>query len=96
MHERTAVVTLVGLALCVALFGAAWVVAPVSCDGGLTIYSIIGVIVVCVQMWLPLGMRAGGTPNARFGLAALLATLGVITWFVAAELANVRFMCRLF
>jgi len=46
-------------------------------------------------MWLPLGMRAGGTPNARFGLAALLATLGVVTWFVAAEIAGVRFMCRL-
>ena len=95
MHERTAIITGVGLLLCVVLFAAAWIAAPLSCDGGLTTYSIIGVVVVCVQMWLPLGMRAGGTPNARFGLAALLATLGVITWFVAAEIAGVRFMCRL-
>ncbi|HSG91956.1 MAG TPA: hypothetical protein VLA56_22265 [Pseudomonadales bacterium] len=91
--SRTLPVSAFALLLCVLLALGAWLTAPASCTWGLTAYSLLGTVVVCVQMWMPLGLRAGATPNRRFGLAALLATCGVVTWMVAAELAGVRYLC---
>jgi hypothetical protein len=71
----------------------AFLAALAPCGWGLGLYSVAGVVVATVATCLPLWLRAGGTPNRRFGLAGMLAMLAGILWWIGLEWADLGLVC---
>jgi len=83
-------------ALCIGLFGFAFLAAPHACEWGLSAYFCSGVGVVLVLLALPFVFHRE-RPLLKRGLFSLgLCALGVVVWFGGLFIANVRILCRLF
>ncbi len=95
MNRRTLCLTLTA-GIGVALFAAAFVVAPRSCEGGLEAYVWIGVAAFVTLVTLPFLVLAGSSVPARFGWALAFASFGAAAWLAGAFAANVRILFRLF
>ncbi|MEO8752562.1 MAG: hypothetical protein ABI624_07785 [Casimicrobiaceae bacterium] len=80
----------------VAVFAAAFAVAPHSCEGGLEIYFWIGAAALGALVALPLVVLAGSSVPARLAWVLGFAAFGIAAWLAGAFAANVRILCRLF
>ena len=78
------------------VFSLAFLAAPRSCEGGLTLYFWAGVASVIVLIALPFIKSLGASVPSRVGYAVGFAAFGVAVWIAGLFLANVRIMCRLF
>jgi len=82
-------------ALGVALFSLAFVVAPRSCEGGLTLYFWCGIAALVVWLALPFAARIGRSLRVRVVWSIGLGILGAAVWVAGLVIANVRFICGL-
>lgn len=83
-------------ALCLALLGAAFLVAPHSCEWGLTAYFWLGVAVTITLLVIPFAMKG----NLHF-FKRVLASLGLVAlaaavWVAGLYAADIQVICRLF
>lgn len=90
------VALLLALAIGGAVFALAFLVAPRSCEGGLTVYWWAGVIGVVALAAIPPVVRAGQSVPGRIAWAAGFLAFGVAVWIAGLLAANVRIICRLF
>lgn len=79
--------------ICAVQIGFAFLAPLAGCGAGLALYSAVGIVVVVICGLLPIWLRAGATPNRRFGLAGVLATLASVLWYVGLEVADVSVLC---
>jgi hypothetical protein len=86
----------VALGVSAAMVVAAYVAAPRSCEGGLELYVLAGLVGVLALAALPFAARAGRPLASCFGAAVGYGAVGVAVWIAALLIANVRIMCRLF
>lgn len=82
--------------IAVAIIVCAFAAAPRSCEGGLELYFVAGLIGVAALAALPFVVRGGRSMSSRIAPAAGYAALGIAVWIAALFIANVRIMCRLF
>jgi hypothetical protein len=78
------------------VFSLAFVAAPRSCDGGLTLYFWAGVVSLLGLMVLPFLTAIGRTKAARIAWSIGFAGYGVAIWLTGLLVANIRVLCRLF
>ncbi|HEX2830830.1 MAG TPA: hypothetical protein VHP37_31130 [Burkholderiales bacterium] len=83
-------------AISAAMVVAAFAAAPRSCEGGLELYFVAGLVGVAALAALPFIARAGWPAASCIGPAAGYAGFGVAVWIAALFIANVRILCRLF
>lgn len=95
MTDRTASISLVA-ALCAALLVVAFIVAPHSCQGGLTAYFWVGVVVTLVFLAIPFTLGRKMPILTRAFASLGLVVLGVVVWIGGLFAANVSIFCRLF
>ncbi len=79
-----------------ATFVLAFIVAPRSCEGGLTFYFWSGVVSLIALAALPLSMALGRSIGIRLAWALGFFAFGFAAWFAGLFAANVQIMCRLF
>jgi hypothetical protein len=94
MGRRT--MLLAAAVICAIVLALAFVVAPRSCEGGLTLYFWSGMAALLLLIALPFVAHAGPSLPARLLWSLGLALGGVAAWFAGLFLANVQIMCRLF
>jgi hypothetical protein len=95
MTDRTASISLASV-LCVALFAMAFLAAPHSCQGGLTEYFWLGVVVTIALLVIPFVLERK-LPILKRTLASLgLVVLGAAVWVSGVFAANISIICRLF
>jgi len=85
-----------GAALWAAMAVSALWAAPRSCEGGLEVYLLAGLVGVVASLAVPILMRTDCSALRRLALGLLFAGIGVAVWIAALAGANVRIMCRLF
>ena len=84
------------VAVNVAVVAIAFVAAPRSCEGGLTLYFWSGMASLIVLGALPFLTSLGHSVAMRLAWGLGFVVLGVAVWFAGLFAANVRIMCRLF
>lgn len=95
MTDRTASISLASV-LCIALFAIAFLVAPHSCQGGLTAYFWLGVVVTTALLVIPLALERN-LPILKRAFASFgLVVLGAAVWVAGVFAANISIVCRLF
>jgi hypothetical protein len=75
-------------ALCLAVFGLAFAVAPHACGGGIEVYFWSGVAATFILLALPWIMRRDRSAPIRAALS--------LGWGLAGVLASIRFFCVMF
>lgn len=82
-------------ALCIGLFGFAFVAAPHSCEWGIGAYAWAGAATVVALMALP--FIAGRASSLTMGvcLSLGLGIAGCVVWLAGLFAANVRIICSL-
>jgi hypothetical protein len=83
-------------AVCLALFAFAFVVAPRSCEGGLSAYVLTGVAAVGALLAVPFVSQPDLPWGSRLPRGLMLALLGSAVWTAGLFAADVRIVCRLF
>ena len=78
------------------VFALAFLAAPRSCEGGLTLYFWAGVASLILLIALPFLTSIGNSLLIRLAWGLGLSVFGAAVWFAGLFLANVRIMCRLF
>jgi hypothetical protein len=93
--HRPSTLWIVGV-ICVAVFALAFVVAPKSCEGGLTIYFWSGVAAIVALFIVPVALRTdlSGLKRVAFGIG--FSVLGAATWIGGLFASNMQILCRLF
>lgn len=86
---------IVAFAVGLLLFASAFVIAPRSCEGGLSVYFWLGVFALVVLLALPFVTRLGSSVLIRSGWAVGLVLAGAGVWVAGLAAANVRLICRL-
>jgi hypothetical protein len=82
--------------LCAAIIVCALMAAPRSCDGGLEVYLLAGLVGVLAMLGVPIVFRTDRSALHRLGLGLLFAAFGAAVWIAGLFGANVRIVCRLF
>jgi len=85
-----------GASLCAAMVVCALWAAPRSCEGGLEVYLLAGLIGVVALLAVPMLLRTDCSMLRRLALGLLFAGIGAAVWIAALVGANVRIFCRLF
>jgi hypothetical protein len=93
--RRSAIGVIVATAIAALLFASAFVVAPRSCEGGLSFYFWLGVLALLAFLVLPFVTHVRSSLVFRSACAAGLVLAGVAVWFAGLFAANVRIICRL-
>ena len=88
--------TIFAAVLCGAMFAAAFVAAPWSCEWGLTVYTILGIAVTASLLIMPFVLHAGASVIGRFGRSLGWATASCGVWLLGMFVANVRIICKMF
>ncbi len=83
-------------AVCAVVFAVAFVAAPRSCEGGLSLYVWSGGAALVALAALPFLMSLGASPLYRLAWSAGFVVSGACVWVAGLFAANVRIICRLF
>jgi len=83
-------------ALSLVLFGAAFVAAPKSCEGGIEAYLLAGVVALVALFAWPFVAIADRSLTVRSSFGLMFVVLGCAVWFGGLFAANVRIICKLF
>lgn len=95
MNQRAALLSLPA-ALCIALFGFAFVAAPHSCEWGLSGYTAAGLGVLLILLAVPWRFLAQLSSGQRLACRFALGVAVGGSWLAGLFIANVRIVCRLF
>ena len=82
-------------AICVALFGFAFVAGPQSCEWGLDAYFIVGVVVLVVLAITPWTVQRHLPARDRLWRTLGYTVAGLGVWIAGFALAGFRLLCRL-
>jgi len=93
MKTRSIVFT---AAVCLALFASAFVIAPWSCEGGLSAYVLTGVAAAGALLAVPFVSQPDLPLGSRVPRGLALALLGICVWLAGLFAADVRVVCTLF
>lgn len=86
----------VGVAICAAVFGLAFIAAPHSCAWGLDAYVWSGVAAMAFMFAVPLVFLTDRRPSERIIVGFGFSTVCAIVWITGFFMADMRIVCRLF
>ncbi len=82
-------------AICLSLFGFAFVAGSQSCEWGLDAYFMVGVLVLVVLAITPWILQRHWPARNRLWLALGYTAAGLVVWIAGFALAGFRLLCRL-
>jgi hypothetical protein len=96
MPSLNAVLLAAATAVCAALVALAFVLAPSSCEGGLGLYALAGLVGVPLLFGMPFAVprRESAMHPATIGTAFV--ACGAAAWTLGFFASGMRILCRLF
>jgi hypothetical protein len=82
--------------VCAALVALAFVLAPSSCDGGLGIYAVAGLIGMPVLFGLAFVAARPRSTAERLAIGAAFVACGLGMWTLGFFASGMRILCRMF